>query len=204
MVARGKLITFEGIDGCGKSTQLALAAERLRVRGVDVLTTRQPTDGPIGRKIRAMAQSDERVSPEQELAWFMEDRREHTREVVEPALARGATILCDRYFLSSVAYQGARGLDPGEILAANEAEFPIPDLALIFEISAAEGMGRVAARGGVAEPAFEDVAFLARAETIFAQLERSYIRRIDARGNEDAVARLVERALDATVAPSPH
>jgi dTMP kinase len=192
---RGKLITFEGIDGCGKTTQLECAAERMRARGVSVVTTRQPTDGPMGRRIRAMAQSNERVAPETELEWFMEDRREHAREVIEPAIARGDTILCDRYFLSSVAYQGARGLDADEILSANEREFRMPDLALIFEISADAAMARVTARGGVAEPAFEDVAFLRRAEKIYAGLEREYIRRIDATGDVDAVERLVVELL---------
>lgn len=190
-VKRGTLIVFEGIDGCGKSTQLVRLAERLTESGVSVLSTKEPTEGPVGRKIRAMARSGERVSPEQELAWFMEDRRSHVDQVLNPAIAAGTVVLSDRYTLSTVAYQGARGLDAEAILHANEAAFPAPDLALIFEISAREGMARVTARGGIAEPVFEEQEFLARAERVFASLDRPYIERIDARPNPDTIHRAV-------------
>ena len=135
----------------------------------------------MGRRIRAMARSDERVTPEEELAWFMEDRREHVREFVEPELARGAVVLSDRYWLSNVAYQGARGLDADQIMQDNRAEFPDPDLALIFEISAAEGLARATARGGIAETAFEELEFLIRAEKVYGSLEFPWLGRIDAR-----------------------
>jgi dTMP kinase len=177
-VKRGTLIVFEGIDGCGKSTQLRMLAPRLRRSGLEVVATKEPTDGPVGRKIRAMAQSGKAVPPEQELAWFMEDRREHVAEVLEPGLSSGAVVLCDRYWLSTAAYQGARGLDVDTILRDNEEQFPAPDLALIFEISATEGMARIATRGGVAEPVFEEREFLSRAESVFASLDRPYIERI--------------------------
>ncbi len=184
---RGLLIVFEGLDGCGKSTQLDLLSSRLRRATVDVVRTREPTDGPVGRRIREMARSGERVPPEQELDWFMEDRREHVREVIEPGLAAGAVVLCDRYWLSTVAYQGARGLDSDAIMRASEAEFPDPDLALLFEIPAAEGLARVRARGGIAEPAFEELEFLARVEKVFASIDRGWIARIDARRGVDAI-----------------
>ncbi|MCP4039554.1 MAG: dTMP kinase [bacterium] len=184
---RGLLIVFEGLDGCGKSTQLDLLSSRLRRATVDVVRTREPTDGPVGRRIREMARSGERVPPEQELDWFMEDRREHVREVIEPGLAAGAVVLCDRYWLSTVAYQGARGLDSDAIMRASEAEFPDPDLALLFEIPAAEGLTRVRARGGIAEPAFEELEFLARVEKVFASIDRGWIARIDARRGVDAI-----------------
>ncbi|MBW2274044.1 MAG: dTMP kinase [Deltaproteobacteria bacterium] len=173
-------MAFEGLDGCGKSTQLELLAEVLREAGFDVLATREPTDGAMGQRIRAMARSGEVIPAEEELRWFVEDRREHVRDTIEPALAAGRMVLTDRYTLSSVAYQGARGLDPEEILRAGEAEFPLPDLALLFELDADAGLARVKARGGVAEPSFEQSAFLQKAEKIFESLERAYIERIDA------------------------
>ena len=104
---RGKLIVFEGLDGCGKSTQLARAAERLCARGLDVVERREPTDGEFGRKIRAMARSGVAVAPETELEWFFADRREHMDDVVGPALAAGRIVLSDRSYISTVAYQGA-------------------------------------------------------------------------------------------------
>jgi dTMP kinase len=191
VVKRGTLIVFEGIDGCGKSTQLRLLADRLSAHGVEVVITKEPTEGKIGKQIRAMAQSGERVAAEQELAWFMEDRREHVSELLAPKVEAGAVVLCDRYSLSTTAYQGARGLDAEAILRANEEEFPIPDLALIFEISAAEGLARVASRGGIAEPVFEEQEFLSRAERVFASLDRPYIERIDARPDPDTIQRAV-------------
>jgi dTMP kinase len=129
------------------------------------------------------------VSAAEELAWFVEDRREHVARVIEPALAAGRTVLCDRYFLSTVAYQGARGLDWRELLAHSEAEFPIPDLVLLLEIEPAIGLARTRARGGAAEGLFEDEARLERVAALFAALDRSYIRRVDARPPPDVVQR---------------
>ena len=126
-----------------------------------------------------MARSGERVEPEEELRWFQEQRREHVREVVAPALARGAVVLSDRYFLSSVAYQGARGLDAETILRDSEAEFPLPDLVLLLELDAAAGLGRVARRAETAEPAFEERGFQEAVARVFAAVERPYLERID-------------------------
>jgi dTMP kinase len=194
-VKRGRLIVFEGIDGSGKSTQLARLAEVLEAGGHSVVRTREPHDCPSGRRIRAMARSGERVAPEQELAWFWEQRREHVRDVIAPALAAGRLVLSDRYFLSSVAYQGARGLDPARILRESEAEFPRPDLVLLLEITPAAGLARVTRRGGTAEPAFEGEAFLARVAAQLRALDLPYLERVDGCGAPDAVAARVARAV---------
>jgi dTMP kinase len=194
-VKRGTLIVFEGLDGCGKSTQLRRAAEWLRERGVEPVVTREPTGGRFGRRIRSMARSGEAVAPEIELEWFFEDRREHMREVVRPALARGEVVLSDRSYLSTVAYQGARGLDPARILAASEAEFERPDLILLFELPAAVGLERVHARGETAEPVFENRAFLERVAQIFDSLEVAGLVRLDATRSEAEIAGEVEAQL---------
>ncbi|MEM9175143.1 MAG: dTMP kinase [Myxococcota bacterium] len=186
---RGTLIVFEGIDGCGKSTQLERLADGLRARGLDPVVTREPTDGPWGRKIRAMARSGEPVSPETELAWFFEDRREHMRTVVSPALEAGRVVLSDRSYLSTVAYQGARGLDAEQILADSEAEFERPDLALVFTLSPEAGLARVEARGGTSEPVFENLPFQQRVAAVFATLEVEGLVRIDADRAAEAIAR---------------
>ncbi len=194
---RGTLIVFEGLDGCGKSTQLRRAAQALSARGLDPVVTREPTDGPWGRRIREMARSSEGVSPETELSWFFEDRREHMREVVEPALAAGRLVLSDRSYISTVAYQGARGLDPTKILAESEAEFARPDLILLFELSAKQGLARVHARGGEGEPIFENLDFQERVAAIFETLEVDGLRRIDACRGEDEIALEVLGIIDA-------
>lgn len=196
VVKRGILIVFEGLDGCGKSTQLRRAAKALEARGLELVVTREPTDGTWGRRIREMARSGEGVAPEIELEWFFEDRREHMREVVEPALAAGHIVLSDRSYISTVAYQGARGLDPAKILADSQAEFVRPDLILLFEISAKQGLARVRERGSEREPIFENLDFLERVATIFETLEVDGLRRIDASRGENEIALDVLRILD--------
>jgi dTMP kinase len=191
-VNRGILVALEGLDGCGKTTQAARIGEALRARGRDVVLTREPSDGPIGRKIRELARGRGEVPAVQQLQLFTDDRRQHVAQVIAPALAAGRTVITDRYFLSTVAYQGARGLPWREILSANEAEFPAPDLALIFELPVALGLARARARGGAPDLLFERADYLAEVSAIFAAIDRPYVARVDASGSADAVG---ERAL---------
>jgi len=184
----GRLIAFEGLDGCGKSTQLERLAARLRALGCDVVTTREPSEFPSGQRIREMARSGVPLAAEQELRWFVEDRRVHVAEVIAPALRAGQIVLTDRYYLSTVAYQGARGLDADAILAESEARFPSPDLTLVFEIDPRRGLDRVHARGGVAEPVFEELGFLERVAAGFAALDRPHVVRLDADRTASEVA----------------
>jgi len=146
-VNAGRLLVFEGLDGCGKSTQIEHLARALREAGGDVLVTCEPTDGTWGRRLREMARGSEPVAAEEELRWFVEDRREHAAQVLAPGLEAGRIVLTDRYYLSTVAYQGARGIDWQRILEASEAEFPMPDLVLLLEIEPEAGLARVRARG---------------------------------------------------------
>ena len=184
---RGSLLVFEGLDGSGKSTQAAALVQRLLASGYDVVATREPTDGPTGRRIRERARTAEPVAAAELLRWFDEDRRQHVAEVIAPALDAGQVVVSDRYFLSSVAYQGALGLDPDEILSASESAHPWPDLALLLEIEPAVGLSRVASRPGVDEPAFAQRALLERVAAIYAGLERPYLVRIAARVGEAEV-----------------
>ncbi len=194
-VNAGRLIAFEGIDGCGKSTQVERLARALRADGRDVVVTAEPTQGSWGRRIREMARSGTPVDAEEELRWFFADRRDHVAQVVAPALAAGQLVLTDRYYLSTVAYQGARGLDWRKILADSEAEFPAPDLVLLLEIDAAAGLARVRARGHAMESVFEDADRLARVAEIFAALALPCIERIAAAGDPDAVEAQVRTAV---------
>jgi dTMP kinase len=147
-----------------------------------------------------MARSGETVSAEQELAWFVEDRHAHVEAVVQPGLHAGEVVLCDRYTLSTVAYQGARGLDAEALLVEAEATFPIPDLVLLLEIDPERALERVRARGGDAHPAFEHLGRLERVAAIYREMDRPYIERVDADRPESeaasAVADAVRRRLD--------
>jgi dTMP kinase len=183
----GFLLALEGIDGSGKSTAAAGIVAALRADGRSVVATREPTDGAWGRRIREMAASGQGVTPAEELRWFVEDRREHVRDVIAPGLAAGSVVVTDRYFLSSVAYQGARGLDWRAILDDSEAEFPLPDLALLFEIDPAAGLARTHGRSRRAEPAFEERRFLLRVAAIYAAVERPWLRRVAAQRSPEMV-----------------
>ena len=196
-MTRGLLIVLEGTDGSGKSTQLPRLAARFEAAGRRVVRTREPYDCAAGRAIREMARSGRRIAPEQELAWFFEQRRAHVREIVRPALARGDVVLSDRYFISTAAYQGARGLDATAILAASEAEFPQPDLVLWLDLPVAEGLARTHARGEPLEPAFEESAFLERVRATLATLARDYLVRVDAHGSAEQVEARIAAAVHA-------
>jgi len=195
-VARGRLIAVEGIDGAGKSTQTTRLAEALRRAGLDVVITREPTGGPHGQEIRRRAAAGERLPADRELELFLRDRDEHIRGVIGPALAAGRTVVTDRYFLSTAAYQGARLGDPEALLRRCEARFPIPDLALVLVAPTEVGLRRVGLRGEARE-AFEEEASLGDVARAFASLERPWIVRVDATGSPGEVHR---RLVDAVAA----
>ncbi|MBT39814.1 MAG: dTMP kinase [Deltaproteobacteria bacterium] len=191
----GRLLAFEGLDGCGKTTQVERLAARLSAAGHDVLATREPTDGEWGRRIRARTLEGERAEPAEELRWFLEDRREHVAREIAPALEAGRVVLTDRYTLSTVAYQGARGIDWRTLLAEAEAEFPVPDLVVLLELEPATGMQRVRARGGPRE-AFEDRENLERVAEIFRAIAADYVARIPGSGSTDAVEVAIAACVD--------
>lgn len=147
---RGKFITFEGIDGSGKSTQLRLLAGDLRVRGLDVLTTLQPGGTPLGRRLReAFLETEENVHPMAELLLFAADRAQHVNFLIKPALTEGRIVISDRYADATAAYQGAgRGFDEKVIqqvikLATGGLK---PDLTLFFDIPIEKAILRTSAR----------------------------------------------------------
>ncbi len=192
---RGLLIAIEGIDGAGKSTQARLLSEALERDGIANVLTREPTDGVYGSRIRAAAAAGERLPANEELELFVKDRAEHVDSVVLPAMELGRWVVTDRYFLSTAAYQGARGLDREQILAEQEARFPVPDCALILELDVGAGLKRVSHRGE--NDAFELADSLRSVAREFAALSRPYIERIDADRDPAAVLRSLLEALAA-------
>jgi dTMP kinase len=162
---RGVLVAIEGIDGAGKTTQARALHASLSAAGVASISTKEPTNGEWGTKIRRSATIG-RLPVGEELHAFLEDRKEHVRDELEPALGAGKVVIVDRYYLSTVAYQGARGLDPAELLRLN-AFAPPPDLLFILDIDPKLGLERVGKRGDVAD-LFEKEDELAKAREIFA------------------------------------
>ncbi len=147
MVKRGYFITFEGADGCGKTTQLELLAQYLKEKNKEVIITREPGAKGLGEKIREILLNYEgEVSDRCESFLFLADRAQHIDMIVNPAVKAGKIVLCDRHIDSSVAYQGyGRGLDVEQIdrlnmLATNGKR---PDLTLVFDIDVETSMKRV-------------------------------------------------------------
>ena len=151
MVARGKFIVFEGGDGSGKSTQLKLLSQYLQEKGVPVFLTGEPTDSPFGAQIRCCLSGRIETDEHTIAALFAADRLDHIRNKtsgIERKLSEGTTVLCDRFYLSSFAYNG--GLVPLEwVIALNTPamELLTPDLTVYLDVPPEEGMKRVARRG---------------------------------------------------------
>jgi dTMP kinase len=146
----GVFITFEGIDGCGKTTQLRLLTSELRARGLDVLTTREPGGTTLGQKLRAaLLDVEEQVDPLAELLVFAADRAQHVRTVLRPALAQSKIVISDRYADATAAYQGSgRGFRPEliEQIVQLATEGLKPDLTLLFDLSVSESAVRTRRR----------------------------------------------------------
>ena len=146
MAERGVLLALEGVDGCGKSTQAGLLATALRAAGTGSGPYLRAHGWPPGPAYPGYFQGPTRhLSPKEELNLFMADRREHVEEVINPALAEGKIVITDRYYYSSVAYQGALGLDPDRILAQNEVLAVRPDLTIILTLPVAQALARLSA-----------------------------------------------------------
>jgi dTMP kinase len=178
LARRGRLIAFEGIDGTGKSTQITMLAKVLRERGFEVVVTCEPTNGIYGQQIRALYKNRDSGSLEEELELFLADRREHIARLLAPSLAAGKIVLTDRYYLSSVAYQGAAGLNPEWILQKN-AFAPPPDLAIIIDLSPRQAVNRIQQGRGDTLNSFEHEDYLAKVAAVFHDMKMPYISRVD-------------------------
>jgi dTMP kinase len=180
-MARGLLLALEGIDGSGKSTQARLLAGALEKQGRAVVLTQEPTDGPTGQELRRYLQGLSRhLSPAAELELFMADRREHVARLIQPALAAGKIVISDRYYYSSVAYQGALGLDPQEILALNESFAPRPHLVFLLQLPVSKALERLAAKGTADRQVSESLPYLQQVAAIYDRFKDPGFRRLDA------------------------
>lgn len=199
----GRLITLEGGEGAGKSTQVAVVAEWLRQRGRGVVTTREPGGTPLAEAIRGLVLADweEGVTATTEGLLMFAARAAHWASLIEPRLQAGMDVVCDRFVDSSWAYQGAKGLPDAalEALTALVLGARRPQLTLLLDLPPELGLARARARGGANRFEAADLAlqsairqrFLARAR---AEPERFVV--IDASASQHVVAEAVRRALE--------
>ncbi len=182
-------IVFEGIDGAGKSTQARMLADRLRDDKIPFILTAEPSDGPTGRLIKSLKA---RLDPEEEARLFTEDRRQHVENVILPAIKRRDTVICDRYVYSSVAYQGARGVDPDRILCENR-QFVMPDLIFLLEITVEIALSRISSGRSRAFSPFEARSDLELVGGIYQSIADPAIHRIDGSLPPDELHREIVR-----------
>jgi len=184
-------VTLEGIDGSGKSTVAALLADRLRADGYDVVLTREPGGTALGEAIRELVLHGAHVAPWAEAALYAASRGQHVDEVIRPALARGAVVVCDRYLDSSVAYQGiGRGLGLERVLELNLAVVGglLPDVTVLLRLGPAEAAARLGSSLDRIER--EGEGLLAAAAGAYDELARRFPERyltVDATGTPDAI-----------------
>jgi dTMP kinase len=192
-------VSFEGVDGSGKTTQAALLREMLRADGREVVATREPGGTALGEQVRSLLLDDGRVAPWAEAALFAAARAQLVTEVVRPALERGADVVCDRFVDSSLAYQGiARGLGLEAVLELNRVATGglLPDRTFLLLLPAEEALRRAGDRPDRIER--EGVGLLERVDSAYREVAARFPDRIvtiDARLPEEEVAQLVRDGL---------
>ncbi len=174
----GLFITLEGPEGAGKSTNREYLAERLRAEGIDVVLTREPGGTPLAERIRELllAPSDEAMCADTELLLVFAARAQHLAQVIRPALARGAVVLCDRFTDATYAYQGGgRGLSQERIATLETFVQGAlrPDLTLVFDLPVEVGLARASARGRLDR-------FEQEGRTFFDAVRSTYLQRAEA------------------------
>lgn len=188
---KGILIVFEGIDGSGKSTQAEILMEKLQSKGFDVVYFQEPSKSKWGREIKRKALHPDSLTPEEELDLFQKDRQENVRENLKPALAKKKIVILDRYYYSTIAYQGAKGIDKNHIRRMNE-EFVIrPDMVFILDIDPNEGLKRIEDRKKK-DKLFEREDYLKKVRDIFRSFKGENIIHIDALKPKEEISREIE------------
>lgn len=197
MLSSGFVVAIEGIDGAGKTTQAQMLFTYLKERGIEAILSKEPTNSIFGRQIRELAQGKRKSThPQEEYRLFMEDRKLHVKELIQPALAAGKIVILDRYYFSTMAYQGAIGLDPQAIQTENETISPIPKIVFLITVPPSVGIGRI--RNGRKEipNAFEHEENLTKVAEIFNAMNFSYIEHIDGTASIDQVHRIITTQME--------
>ena len=189
---RGFLIVIEGIDGAGKSTQAEILMSSLRERGFDVVYFSEPSGSRWGREIKRKARDPDSITPAEELELFQKDRKENVEKNLKPSLGRNKIVVLDRYYFSTIAYQGAKGIDEERIKRMNEGFAVEPDLVFILDIDPREGLDRIKNRRKK-DRLFERADYLARVRQIFRGFKGKKFIHIDARMPKEEISARIEK-----------
>lgn len=204
---KGFFITFEGPEGAGKSSQVERLASYLRNKGYECLLTREPGGTSLAEKLRQVVKSHrgpEKVHPETELLLMEAARAQHVRELILPALSAGKTVICDRFFDSTTAYQGgARNLDRSTIDELNmfAAAGRKPDLTFLMDLPPEEGFRRIASRKSEGFDRFENEKIdfhrsVRKAFLELAQAEPERIKIVDAAMDIESISDFIRKSVD--------
>jgi dTMP kinase len=190
---KGALIVLDGIDGTGKTTQAKRLLATLQKRGMDAVYFREPSDSQYGVAIKKKATIAGSLTPEEELDLFQKDRKENVEHNLKPALRQNKVIVLDRYYFSTIAYQGARGFDAESIRHQNESFAVLPDVVFILDITPKKGLDRISIGRGKMESHFEREDYLLKVREIFRSFEGDNIHHIDASRPEEEIYKDIER-----------
>ena len=174
---KGKLIVIEGIDGSGKSTCAKNLTEKLNSINIKTIYTFEPTHSHYGAKLRDGMLSED-LDTEEELLLFVKDRKEHIEYMIKPALEEGYFIILDRYFYSSIAYQGAKGIDINRIINMHKDFIIKPDIVFIFHLPIDIALNRIISKRGISDR-FENETYLKKVDKIFHSFNKPFIYHID-------------------------
>ncbi len=182
---KGKLIVLEGIDGSGKSSIGMMLTDALNSIGIKSIYTFEPTHAYYGSKLRESMLSKD-LKPEEELSLFIADRKEHIKHMIKPAINDGYVIVLDRYMYSSIAYQGAKGIDKEYIYNLHKDFILEADLVFILHLNIETALNRIMEKRGFVDR-FENKHYLEEVDKIFHSFNASYIHHIDASKDQKSI-----------------
>jgi dTMP kinase len=190
------LIVFEGIDGSGKTTVSKMLFDYMKSRSLPVIWLREPSDSKWGKKIRELSKTKTHIPLEEELNFFIEDRKFNVSRHIKPALNRNESVILDRYYYSTACYQGARGMDVADIIQMNRKFAPEPDITFIIDVPVKTALDRIKKNRNSREKLFERKSFLEEVRRNYLSLSGDKIHVIDGDREIKSVLKQIILVLD--------
>lgn len=190
------LIVFEGIDGSGKTTISKMLCQYMKKKGIAVVWLREPSESKWGEKIRELSRVKTSIPLEEELNYFIKDRKFNVSHHIKPALDQKKSVILDRYYYSTACYQGARGMDIDKIIQMNRKFAPDPDITFIIDVTVETGLERIKNNRNSRVKLFEQKPFLEKVRRNYLSLSGDKIHIIDGNRNIESILIQIIRILD--------